>query len=77
MAQMSPIEELESALSLPRADRARLAERLLASLDEEPEVEAEPWTRRWCSAPASSWRGWGDGRCRLAAVPIDIRDVIA
>lgn len=38
---MSPLEELESAvLALPRAERARLAQQLLASLDEEPEVEA-------------------------------------
>jgi putative addiction module component (TIGR02574 family) len=38
---MSPPEELESAvLALPRAERARLAQQLLASLDEEPEVEA-------------------------------------
>lgn len=38
---MSPIDELEAVvLALPRAERARLAERLLSSLDEEPEVEA-------------------------------------
>lgn len=38
---MTPVEELESAvLALPRAERARLAQRLLASLEEEPEVEA-------------------------------------
>ncbi|MFO7893044.1 MAG: addiction module protein [Longimicrobiales bacterium] len=38
---MTPVEELESAvLSLPRGERARLAERLIASLDEDPEVEA-------------------------------------
>jgi putative addiction module component (TIGR02574 family) len=38
---MSPLEELESAvLALPRAERARLAQQLLASLDDEPEVEA-------------------------------------
>ena len=37
---MSPADELESVvMALPRADRARLAERLLASLDEEPEVD--------------------------------------
>lgn len=36
----SPAEELEAAaLSLPRAERARLAERLLASLDDEAEVD--------------------------------------
>jgi putative addiction module component (TIGR02574 family) len=35
------VQELESAaLSLPRAERARLAERLLASLDEDPDVDA-------------------------------------
>jgi len=34
------IEELESALlKLPASERARLAERLLASLDEESELE--------------------------------------
>lgn len=33
--------ELEAAvLSLPKDERARLAERLIASLDEDPEVEA-------------------------------------
>lgn len=42
-AMPSVAEELEAAaLSLPRAARARLAERLLASLDEEAEVE-EAW----------------------------------
>lgn len=35
--------ELEAAvLSLPKGERARLAERLIASLDEDPEVE-EAW----------------------------------
>jgi putative addiction module component (TIGR02574 family) len=39
----SPAEELEGvALSLPRGERDRLAERLLASLDEDSEVE-EAW----------------------------------
>jgi putative addiction module component (TIGR02574 family) len=34
------VEELESAtLQLPREDRARIAERLIASLDEETRVE--------------------------------------
>lgn len=47
---MTPAEELESAaLALPAAERARLAERLLVSLDEEPEVDAawvaEVWQR--------------------------------
>ena len=33
--------ELEAAvLSLPKDERARLAERLIASLDEDPEIEA-------------------------------------
>lgn len=37
----SPAEELEAAvLALPRGERARLAERLLASLDEETEIDA-------------------------------------
>jgi putative addiction module component (TIGR02574 family) len=36
----SAAEELEAAvLSLPRGDRARLAERLIASLDEDAEIE--------------------------------------
>jgi putative addiction module component (TIGR02574 family) len=40
---MSPLEELESAvLALPREERARLAQRLLASLDEEADAE-EAW----------------------------------
>lgn len=39
----SEAEELEAAaLSLPRSERARLAERLIASLDEDAEVE-EAW----------------------------------
>ena len=38
---MSPVDDLESAaMALPRAERARLAQRLLASLDEDTEVEA-------------------------------------
>jgi putative addiction module component (TIGR02574 family) len=37
---LSPAEQLESAvLGLPRAERARLAEKLLASLDEDPAVD--------------------------------------
>lgn len=36
----STAEELEEAvLSLPRGERARLAERLIASLDEDAEIE--------------------------------------
>lgn len=39
----SEAEELEAAaLSLPRSERAKLAERLIASLDEDAEVE-EAW----------------------------------
>jgi len=39
----SAAEELEAAaLSLPRSERARLAERLIASLDEDAEVQ-EAW----------------------------------
>lgn len=39
----SVAEELEvAALSLPRAERARIAERMLARLDDEAEVE-ETW----------------------------------
>lgn len=35
-----PVEQIESeALSLPRQVRARLAERLIASLDDDPEIE--------------------------------------
>jgi putative addiction module component (TIGR02574 family) len=35
------LEQLQAAvLSLPEAERARLAERLLASLEEDPQVEA-------------------------------------
>ncbi len=37
---MSPIDQIESAvLQLPRNERARIAERLLASLDDDAEVE--------------------------------------
>ena len=40
---VSPAHDLEAVLlALPRSERARLAERLLASLDEESEVE-EAW----------------------------------
>ncbi len=36
----SSVEDVESAaLQLPRAERARLAERLIASLDEDTEIE--------------------------------------
>ena len=39
----SRVEELEAeALQLPAADRARLVERLIASLDADPDVE-EAW----------------------------------
>lgn len=41
----STAEQLEAAvLALPRGERARLAERLLASLDEETEIDAA-WKR--------------------------------
>lgn len=37
---ISPVEQLEAAaLALPAQERARLAERLLASLDEDSEIE--------------------------------------
>ncbi len=37
----APVEELETeVLQLPAADRARLVDKLIASLDAEPEVEA-------------------------------------
>ena len=40
---VSALDELEAAaLSLPMAERARLAERLIASLDEDSEIE-EAW----------------------------------
>jgi putative addiction module component (TIGR02574 family) len=40
---ISPIKDLEAALlALPRSERARLAERLLASLDEDTEIQ-EAW----------------------------------
>lgn len=36
----APIRELEAAaLALPESERARLAEKLLASLDRDPEIE--------------------------------------
>lgn len=45
---MTPAEELEMAIfALPVADRARLAERLLVSLDEEPKVEAASVEAAW------------------------------
>lgn len=41
----APIRELEAAaLALPESQRARLAEKLLASLDRDPEVE-EAWAQ--------------------------------
>jgi len=39
----APVRELEAALmALPESERARLAQKLLASLDRDPEVE-EAW----------------------------------
>ena len=41
----APIRELEAAaLALPQSERARLAEKLLASLDRDPEIE-EAWAQ--------------------------------
>lgn len=40
-----PLRELEAAvMALPDSERARLAEKLLASLDRDPEV-ADAWSR--------------------------------
>lgn len=40
---MSVLKELEAAvMALPASERARLAERLIASLDRDPEIE-EAW----------------------------------
>jgi len=42
---ISPVQDLEAALlALPRAERARIAARLLTSLDEDADVE-EAWKR--------------------------------
>jgi putative addiction module component (TIGR02574 family) len=41
----APIRELEAAaLALPESERARLAEKLLASLDRDPQIE-EAWAQ--------------------------------
>jgi hypothetical protein len=54
----SPVDELEAAvLSLSQHDRARLAERLIASLDEPSEVKAA-WVEE--IAPARAQRS-----CRI------------
>ncbi len=43
-----PVEELESeVLALPTAERARLAQRLLASLDEEEAEDPQEVERAW------------------------------
>lgn len=42
---ISPVQDLEAALlALPRAERARIAARLLTSLDEDSDVD-EAWKR--------------------------------
>ena len=41
----APLRELEAAvMALPNSERARLAERLIASLDRDPEIE-EAWAQ--------------------------------
>jgi putative addiction module component (TIGR02574 family) len=50
-------EELETAaLHLPRSDRARLTERLLASLDEDPAVE-HAWAEEIAKRVRAYWAG--------------------
>jgi putative addiction module component (TIGR02574 family) len=45
VAMISPVDDLaNAAMALPRSERARLAERLLASLDEDAGVE-EAWAQ--------------------------------
>ena len=54
---MSPAEELESAvLALPRAERARIAQRLLASLEDDPETNAA-WRAEVRERLARYWAG--------------------
>lgn len=54
-----PARQLESeALKLPAKDRARLAERLIASLDPEPEEGAEEaWAREIERRVEELWTG--------------------
>ncbi len=54
-----------AALSLPDAERARLAARLLASLDQDPEVEAE-----WMAEVRSRLDAYRRGE--IAAEPADV-----
>lgn len=61
----SAAEELEAVvLALPRGERARLAERLLASLDEETEID-EAWAEE-IEARLEAYR-----RGELESLPVD------
>ena len=56
-------EELESAaLQLPRGERARLTERLLASLDEDPAIE-----QAWAAEIAERIRAYRAGELKTYA----------
>ncbi|MBE7417566.1 MAG: addiction module protein [Ideonella sp.] len=66
-----PIEVLEAeALSLPQADRSRLIDRLIASLEKDPEWEAE-WSAEADRREERIARGesaWVPGREAVARV---------
>lgn len=64
----NPSEVLKSALSLPVDDRAALAEKLLASLDDLDEQEAE---RLWAREAQRRLEEYRSGR----AVAVDARDI--
>ncbi len=58
------IQEIESqALRLPTSERARLAQHLIASLDEEDEIE-----RAWADEAARRWNALASGE--IKALPI-------
>ena len=64
--KMSDLDEaLKHALSLDVRDRAALAERLLASLEELPEDEAE---RLWAEEAQRRLETYRDGRARAVRV---------
>ena len=64
----NPTEVLKSALSLPVDDRAALAEKLLASLDDLDEQEAE---RLWAKEAQRRLEEYRGGR----AVAVDANEV--
>lgn len=73
---MSPrLKELErEALTLPTADRAALAERLISSLDETDEAEIE---RLWVAESARRYRAYKAGKIPSRPAAAALRDARA